>query len=487
MALPGLALPGLNPLPSASISAASSITVRPTRRETLAPRSEWRFEVGFHQEYHIKVESGNAELFGIELAPKQNYSFSGCKGAVLSWQGCQLEISGDAESEYAGQETEYAIEWINVYGMIETLRNQTPTEGPRVLVVGPDFMGKSSLVQSLAAWSVRGGRSPLLVNLDPREGVLAPPSSLTAVTLDAHMDAGTGYGIGPMTGPTVSQVRTPLIYHYPYALPTEKPEVYKAAVTRMALSVMNRCEEDVAAKKSGLLIDTPGALNDPKSNYDLIAHIISEFSVNLVLALGSERLASDLTRRFATTKPGDDPVSVLRIAQPGGAIERDAAFMKQLRARQIRQYFFGSTQESLNPHSHTVPFADIDIYRAQQSASSDAPAFGLGGVAAEDDDDDDYDVPYAGKSGAIGGSNSLFEKITPSMAMTGNLVAIKFCHGNSEEREIRDSAVMGFLYVAEVDEVRKKVRFLAPHPQRWGDRALIWSPGWPEVLADLVA
>ena len=72
------------------------------------------------------------------------------------------------------------------------------------------------------------------------------------------------------------------------------------------------------------------------------------------------------------------------------------------------------------------------------------------------------------------------------MAMTGALVAIKFCPSNSDEDTIRDSAVMGFLYVAEVDESRKKIRFLAPHPQRWGDRALVWGT-WPDPIPDLVA
>jgi polyribonucleotide 5'-hydroxyl-kinase len=247
----------------------------------------------------------------------------------------------------------------------------------------------------------------------------------------------------------------------------------------MALSVMNRFEEDSTVKKSGLFIDTPGALNDPKSNYDLLQHIVSEFSINVILTIGSERLSSDLTRRFQIGKTGEDAVTVLRISKPGGAIERDNAFMKQLRAQQVRQYFFGSGREALNPHSHSVPFADLDIFRAQSQSSILAEdSFGA------DTGDDDYEASDAVATAAKNASG--LEKITPSLAMTGNLIAIKFCHGQSEEREVRDSTVMGFLYVAEVDETRKRVRFLAPHPQRWGDRALVWGQGWPEVISDLV-
>ncbi|UJO20671.1 mRNA cleavage and polyadenylation factor CLP1 [Fulvia fulva] len=482
MSLPGLSLPGLRATPSTStpLPGAQS-TSAPPRTETLQPKQEWRFEVSFSQKYHIKVEHGHAELFGVELAQKQLYTFSGCKGAILSWQGCQLEISGNAESEYAGQETEYADEWLNVHGWLSNLRVQSSGDGPRVLVVGPDFAGKSSLVRSLAAWGVRTGHSPTILNLDPREGLLAPPGSLTAVTCDSQMDVETGYGIGPMSGPTVSPIRTPLIYSFPFASPTESPSVFKALITRMALSVTSRLEDSAPIKRSGLIIDTPGTLNDPKSSYDLITHIISEFSINMVLTLGSERLTADLTRKLSTQKD-DDPITVLRITKPSGAVERDSTFLKTLRTQQLRHYVFGSATETLAPHTHTIKFDNVDLFRVKSGTASVPDETSFGG--AGDDDDDDYDVPYANSKPT---SKATFEKITPSAAMTGGMVAIKFCPGSSDEQTVRDSAVMGFAYVSEVNEAKRNVRFLAPHPQQWGNRALVWGHGWPEAVADLVA
>ncbi|GIZ41452.1 hypothetical protein CKM354_000475500 [Cercospora kikuchii] len=479
MSLPGLTLPGLAPPQTSATPLASTTSIaKPPRAESLQPLHEWRFEVGFKQQYNVKLESGYAELFGVELAPKQTYTFSGCKGAIFTWQGCQLELSGNAESEYAGQETEYAVEWLNVHGMLEGMRAPNSSDAPRVLVLGPDFVGKSSLVRSLAAWAVRTGHAPTVVNLDPREGLLAPPGSLSIVTVDSSLDIDNGYGISSSSGPTVSPVRTPLIYHFPYQSPSEKSEVFKHITTRMALSVTNRLEENVEAKRSGIIIDTPGSFNDPKSNYDVIAHVVSEFSINMILTIGSERLSSDMSRRFASTKSPDETVHVLRITKPGGAVERDTEFMKQVRTQSLRQYFFGSSKESLNPHSHTIPFADLDIYRVKSGAAlnTEDPAFGAG------DEGDDYDIPYANKPSG----NTTYEKVTPSAAMTGGLLAIKFCSGGADEQTIRDSGVMGFLYAADVDEARKKVRFLAPHPQRWGDRALVWGHGWPEATGDLV-
>lgn len=482
MALPGLSLPGLGHQLASAPSAFGSVppqTEQIVRREDLAPQTEWRFEAAVGRPYTVRLVSGTAEIFGIELAPNQPYNLAGSKGTIITWQGCQLEFTGEAESEYSAQETEYAVEWLNVHGMLETVRDEShPDGGPRVLVVGPDHAGKSSLVRSIAAWAVKVGRTPTVVNLDSREGLLAPPSSLTAVTVGSQVDVETGYGISSHSGPTIMPVKTPLIYSFPYATPSDRPEMYKAIITRMALSVTNKLEEDPGAKRGGIVIDTPGSLNDPKSGYDLLGHIVSEFSITLILSVGAERLYNDLNRRYnGSDKPAEDLIPVLRMTKPGGTVERDATYMKHLRTLQTRQYFFGNSKEPLNPHSHTLNFSELDIYQAK-SSSAETTTASHGGA----DDDDDYD-PMVSATSSFSAVD--LERVEPSVALTGSLLGIKFCPGKSDEETVRDSAVMGFLYVAEVDETRKKVRFLAPHPQRWGDRALVWGL-WPEPIADLV-
>ena len=467
MSLPGLSLPGLGDseslignISSTGISAANTAD-QPTRTETLKPQTEWRFEAPFQgPPYTIRLLSGQAELFGAELAPKQAYNLAGTKGAVFTWHGCQLEMSGEAESEYVGLETEYAMRWMNVHGMLEssreTAKQGVTDEGPRVLVVGPESSGKTSLIRSLATRAVKMGRTPTVVNFDTREGLLAPPGTFTAVTLGSQIDVEHGYGIAPISGATTTPVQTPLVYHVPYANPNERAEVSKALITRTALIVMNRLEEDPRAKQSGILIDTPSSFNDPKTNYDLLNHVISEFSISIILTLGSERLYNDMTRRHATESP-PSPTAVLRISNPGGAVQRDPSFTTQAHARAIREYFFGPAREPLNPHSHTLSFADLTIYRAN-SAALDAE---LGPHAAD------------------------LEIVAPSMDLLNRLLAIKWAAGAADAAAVRNSAVMGFVYVAEVDEAKQRVRFLAPHPQRWGDRALVFG-GYPSVVVGMI-
>ncbi|KAH0002174.1 mRNA cleavage and polyadenylation factor IA/II complex, partial [Aureobasidium melanogenum] len=178
--------------------------------------------------------------------------------------------------------------------------------------------------------------------------------------------------------------------------------------------------------------------------------------------------------KFASPKSSDDVVHVFRISKSGGAVARDESLMRQARQQQIKNYFFGDSRTSLNPHGQWWDFGDLTVYKAVDPSVSHAQSSFMPGM-----DYDDESAPGQGPTTSL-------EKVTPSQGMVNAILSVKFCSGNSSLDNVRDSCVMGFVYVAEVDETRKKVRFLAPHPSRWGDRALVWG-NWPEGVGDLVA
>jgi polyribonucleotide 5'-hydroxyl-kinase len=145
------------------------------RQWTLEPMQEFRFEIGPKSTLKVKVISthqitkGTAEVFGTELAANVEYQFSGKKLAIFTWKGCNIETSGKDAVEYIGHETPKQSE-INVHFALHHLRQKAATEnekGPRVMILGPADVGKTSLAKTLVNYATRSYTGTLLCELDP--------------------------------------------------------------------------------------------------------------------------------------------------------------------------------------------------------------------------------------------------------------------------------------------------------------------------------
>ncbi|MCJ1354788.1 MAG: Cleavage polyadenylation factor subunit clp1 [Icmadophila ericetorum] len=434
----------------------------------LSENTEWRFEVAYGENVQVKLLSGMAELFGTELALKQAYNFTGCKAAIYSWHGCRLEVTGVLQSDYIAEETPM-ISYVNTHFALENMRQSAMENnelGPRVLIVGPDNAGKTMLVKILAAYSSRTGGQPVVVNTNPREGMLSIPGTLSTIVLDSIVDVEEGWGTSPTNGPSQIPVKLPLVYYYGMEDPEAKSEIFKPMITRLALSVTNRMEDDIDVKHSGCIIDTCGSIGQGKANYDLIHHIVAEFSVNVLIVLGSERLYNDMSRRFTkqTTGPGRT-INVLKLDKSGGCVDRDAQYLKQLRQTQTREYFSGDPRNLLSPHTQQIDFTDIFVYKIEDTALLDSLLPG-------------------GESEDLSAKISIYEKVQPTTAMQNCILAIVQAEPNDSQENIRDASVIGFVFVAEVDEKKKKLRVLAPLSGRLPRKAMVWGT-WPENVGEL--
>lgn len=177
--------------------------------------------------------------------------------------------------------------------------------------------------------------------------------------------------------------------------------------------------------------------------------------MNIIITLGSERLYSDLSRKFAArTSDPNDVVTVVRIDKSGGCVDRSSEYMRSLRHAQIREYFFGkasAADETLAPSSQTADFSDLHIFR----------------LADEQE----------------GGQ---YEKIAVDADLKNKILAVTMAGPKDGHAVIRDSSIRGYLYVAEVDEVRKKVRLLSPQPGQTPGTAMVVG-SWPEAVEGLVS
>lgn len=86
--------------------------------------------------------------------------------------------------------------------------------------------------------------------------------------------------------------------------------------------------------------------------------------VNIILVLGSERLHSEMNRRFSQSSSGD--VTVVKLDKSGGCVDRDDAFMRNSQEASIREYFFGDQKRTLSPHTQSIGFDEAVIYKIQE-------------------------------------------------------------------------------------------------------------------------
>ncbi|KAI9821526.1 MAG: Cleavage polyadenylation factor subunit clp1 [Phylliscum demangeonii] len=504
-----MSLPGLQ-LSAPAEPAAPTIHV-------LERGSEWRFEVAFGRSIEVKLLAGTAELFGTELAPKQSYRFSGTKAAIYTWHGCRLEVSGGGSGSgnggsgsdgngacqvsYTSDETTM-VSALNLHFALERLRQSASgagagREGPRVVVVGPENAGKTTLIKILTGYGTKLGRRPVLVNLDSREGLLSLPGSLTATSFASVVDVEDGWGASPISGPSPVPVKWPLVYFYGLPSPDDQPaRMYKPITSRLALAVTSKLAEDDETRVAGCLIDTPSAFSQGKDGYDLIQHVVSEFSVNVIVVLGSERLWSDMLRRFdGRLASTSEAITVVKVAKSGGCVDRDEPYLKQQRQAQIRDYFFGDDyKRTLSPHTQLVDWSQLVIYKIHQES-----AF-LAALLPGGHDDPSHDGSHAAASSSSGDAHAngaagaspgsaprLFDKVVePTVALQNCVLAIMHASAGDAAADIRDAPVLGFVYVAEVDEKRRKVKILSPVPGRLPARPLLWGCDWPEPAMNLV-
>lgn len=73
----------------------------------------------------------------------------------------------------------------------------------------------------------------------------------------------------------------------------------------------------------------------------------------------------------------------------------------------------------------------------------------------------------------------------PSTPMQHWTLAIMHATPKESPDTVRAAGVMGFLYVSDVDEERRKIKLLSPVSGRLGDQPLVWGK-WPEPYINLL-
>ncbi|KAJ3517404.1 hypothetical protein NLJ89_g521 [Agrocybe chaxingu] len=430
----------------------------------LEPESEYRFELDPGTSLAIKLVQGHAEIFGFELAEGKVYLFGfECKAAVYTWQGCTIEMSprlSTPSTEYVSTETPMRT-YANLHIALEQMRVRTlrqirgspPPPGdtsksdpPRVLVLGPDHSGKTSVCKLLTNYAVRAGQgwSPFLVNIDPSEGGVGNSGCSLRVP-----------GVWSNTDGIASK-------------PSRNGSNYSTYVTsfKCSPSIGVLFSDRNVGRASGLIVDTPSSFaSGPSSNdhrHRLIKACIDAFRVNVIVVVGHEKLNVEMQRAYGSL------LTVVKIPKSGGVVEVDPSYRERVISYQLHSYMYGQVitppsgitngslgGESLSdlvlsPSSTVINFSDLQIYRIGSETMAPSDALPVGATRTVSEMQPVAVDPASPGSGLLNAVLALMSPQNPD-------------ENERYDEEILDLTVVGILVVTHIDMAKRKLTVLAPN------------------------
>jgi polyribonucleotide 5'-hydroxyl-kinase len=75
--------------------------------------------------------------------------------------------------------------------------------------------------------------------------ILSLPGTLTAACISTTLDVEEGFGSSTIQGYAQIPTKVPLVYYYGHQSPVENLTLYKKLVSRLALAVTSRLDEDL--------------------------------------------------------------------------------------------------------------------------------------------------------------------------------------------------------------------------------------------------
>jgi len=485
-----------------------------TKEWVLEPETEYRFELDPGSSLAIKVLKGHAEVFGAEFADGKYYLFGHeCKAAVFTWQGCTIEVTGIPSTEYVAEETPMNA-YANVHLALERMRvralssqrgsplppgpdQEADSEPPRVLVLGPENSGKTTVCKILANYAVRAGQgwAPMYVNTDPSEGGWTVPGTISAVSVTAPL--GTASPANPLgaaatSAPTIlsSNALLPLVYWYGHPEIKRNPLLMDRLIRNLGENVMERLDDDSERRVSGIIVDTPSSFASspssasaaaPDHRQTLIRACVDAFRINVILVVGHEKLNVEMQRTYGNR------MTVVKIPKSGGVVELDLQYRQRVHAQQLHTYFYGQTiapprglsasaigdadfDGKLAPSSSVVPFGgELSFLRIGEKSMAPSSALPIGATRTVNEMQPISLDPASPGSG-------LLNAIVALLALPTHPEEMERYH-----EEVLDLPVSGFLAITNLDMHNRKLTILSPSPGTFAGRtAIVGSFEWSE-------
>ncbi|KAF7338052.1 mRNA cleavage and polyadenylation factor CLP1 [Mycena venus] len=460
---------------------------------TLDPETEYRFELDPGTSLAIKLIRGHAEVFGAELAANKPYLFgSECKAAIFTWRGCTIEVTGHPSTEYVSEETPMAA-YANLHIAFEQMRvralrdlrgspvpdyeRDKPTDPPRVLVLGPENSGKTTICKLLINYAVRAGQgwSPLLVNTDPAEGGWAAPGALSVAPVHSPLPTSSPaspLGAAATSAPTAlsSNALLPLAYWYGHAESKRNPLLMERIIRNIGENIHDKYQVDLEGRTAGLIVDTPSSFAAGSGSSDdrqkLIKACVDAYKINVILVVGHEKLNVEMQRTLSnwtiSTASAYTTISCTRTFTGRSSLPPAGISSASLGGETLSDLV-------LSPSSTVINFDDLSIFRIGAETMAPSSALPIGAARAVSET---QAVPINPAMPGSGLLNAVLAVLAPP---------VNTDESERYDEEILDLPISGFIIVTNLDIPHRKMTILSPNQGSVvGRTAVIGSFEWSE-------
>ncbi|KAI5968492.1 CLP1 [Candida theae] len=446
----------------------SETTYEDSLKSVVIPQgSEWRIEIPVKQIIKFKVTEGILEINGTELPNNVELQLTGTKGSIYSpkqeskleytlVQNQDMSMYEDEEfSEYVSSETNMESV-LNLHMYLESKRQaaadhnvssseKEPILGPRIMVLGGRHSGKTTLAKTLISYAVKMDHCPILVNLNPQDGVFALPGSISATAIGDSLDieSCSGYGLTTTTTGGNPLSKQPIVKNYGFTTINENMDLYKYQVSQLGITVVSRLEQDLQCGNSGVVVDTPPL---GIKEFDVIESIIGDFRIDLIVVVGNEKLSIDLQKKLSHKSN----LQIVKLNKSPGVVEVSDKFIRMSQEATIREYFNGNYKTRLSPFKTDIDATGLQIFKAVKDSVS------LSFLPAGDDferDETDNDL------------SKYYSPLDPSSSNVDNsIIVVTHLQSSTPGTDLLHSSVLGYIHVSKFDDEKKKLKVLLPFP-----------------------
>ena len=357
----------------------------------------YRIEVDFDEVVEVRLRSGKAEIFGAELSPFVTYTFTGTKVAIFTWHGCSFTIKGKTLKEYDWDESRGQIcpslNYVSIHAYLNQQRELAlihERTGPRVLVTGSNFSGKTTLCKILLNYATKTGWKPIFCDLDVSNNELFTQSTMGATVIETY------YPENFFEHPS-------LIYFFGHPDIGSHIQLYQEQVQRLGVCVNAKLDEDLRKAKtelfntnmesldkdtithqekmscfSGVIVNMgPWSQNmseDSVKKKETLAAVVNAFQIDLVIVIDDQAL-------FRTLEEIDDRKTMVieSLAKSGGVVQIDEKHKKDRIFRKFRGYFYGLGYDIMR-HTVELPFNKFRLYKVGTLSDDVLPAYSAAGL-----------------------------------------------------------------------------------------------------------